>query len=149
MKETVQSPKLNLLSYVLVFTNLLLLLIISSCSLDRSNPLDPINNSSIRVPGQVIGVELSVSPLSASPRYIDIRWRGMDNVDGYYIYRAYSLHSSFERIVTITNNQVIQHRDDSNVFSGGTYWYKVSAFNDYPEGRLEGQRSTPQGRIVN
>jgi hypothetical protein len=135
---------------LLVFVPVLvLILFVNSCSLERTNPLDPVGNPSVRVPAQVIGVELAVSSTTANPRFINVSWQRMENVDGYIIYRAYSLHSSFERLVTLTNNEFDDYRDTENIIAENYYWYKISAYNEYPEGRLEGKFSSPQGRRVN
>ncbi|MCB5230594.1 MAG: hypothetical protein WCX83_02720 [Candidatus Cloacimonas sp.] len=127
----------------------ILTLTLSSCGLKRSNPLDPIANHFIEEPGRVLGIDLTVSPTSAKPRYIDIKWQKTSRAHGYYIYRARSINTSFERIATIDKNDVISYRDDKDIVSGRVFFYKMSAFLIYDEGTLEGQLSAPLGRQVN
>jgi hypothetical protein len=132
-----------------LFATLTILLFITACGLKRSNPLDPVASPHIEIPGKVLGIEVTVSPISASPRYIDIEWQAMSNVSGYYIYRALSYDSSYERIKTIEDNTIGKYRDLKNIISGGMYFYRLSAFTDNPEGRLEGSLSSSIGKIVN
>ena len=130
---------LFLLSFILIA------LLFISCSLDRKNPLDPASNPTIRVPGRVTG--LTYSKVTTPQNVVILRWNQLNDVDGYYIYRALSLHTAKERITTIESNLVSEYNDSANITSGRTYYYWISAFIDYPEGRIEGPLSDRIGFI--
>jgi len=118
---------------------LLLFLSISSCSLDRKNPLDPVGNSSITVPGRVIG--LTYSKITSPQNLIIVRWNRLSDVDGYYVYRGFSLYTKKERIGTIESNLITEFVDSNNILTGRRYFYWVSAYIEYPQGRIEGKLS--------
>ncbi len=126
--------KLTLLVALIV-----LLFSVSSCSLDRSNPLDPAGDGNIRVPGKVTG--LSYFKEFSPQNSILLRWNELPEADGYNIYRAYSLHTKKELIHIMEFSEVTEYRDTDLIFGGRYYYYWVSGYIDYPQGRLEGKLS--------
>lgn len=115
---------------------LLCVLFFTSCSLDRKNPLDPSANAGIQVPSKVLG--LTYSKVTSPQNSITVRWNRIADVDGYYVYRAYSLYTLKERIGTIEANEIIEFNDTNSIFFGRKYFYWISAYIEYPQGRLEG-----------
>jgi len=113
---------------------------LTSCTLDRKNPLDPKNNPKIKIPNEVVGLSLQSSPRNSPTKWVRISWQEDSSVDGYYIYRGRSLTSQFVRIQTIDQNYVKEYTDSDNI-NTGIYWYRISAYKEYPEGALEGKLS--------
>jgi len=127
---------------IMVLISFGILLFLGACSLDRTNPLDPKNDASIRVPNKVIHIKLTVLSESQYSPSIKIEWPKDNSVDGYYIYRAMSKYSNFVRIATIDNFEINEYLDSDNIMKGYEYWYRMSAFIDYGEkGILEGKIS--------
>ncbi|MBN2461853.1 MAG: hypothetical protein JXB60_09640 [Candidatus Cloacimonetes bacterium] len=120
---------------ILILISLMFLLL--SCSLERSNPLDP-HNSGIEEPARVIVDDL---PL-VSVGVVRLTWVLQTNIAGYYIYRSMSYDGYYERIATdypAINDTIGGYDDyDEDLISHNWYYYKVSAFN---ENGLEGLRS--------
>ena len=127
------------LKIILLLTALFIVIILSSCSLDRKNPLDPVGNSSISIPGRVIG--LTYSKITSPQNLIIVRWNRLSDVDGYYVYRGFSLYTKKERVGTIESNEITEFVDSSNILPGRRYFYWVSAYIEYPQGRIEGRLS--------
>jgi len=118
---------------------ILLIFSLTSCSLDRSNPLDPAGDASIKIPGKVMG--LSYFKEYSPQNSIILRWSELPDADGYNIYRAYSLQTKKELIHTLEFSEVTEYRDIDLIYSGRYYYYWVSGYVDYPQGRLEGKLS--------
>ncbi|MCF7912678.1 MAG: hypothetical protein K9M99_09130 [Candidatus Cloacimonetes bacterium] len=117
-----------------------LVLILCSCALDRSNPLDPVVND-IEVPKEVIGINISHS----SSYEIEISWASQDDADGYYIYRCLSINGLYARIDDDTINSGDKESfTDKNIIPGNWYYYKMSAYRWVGDRRLEGWRSGPK-----
>ncbi len=107
------------------------------CSLSHDNPLD---SSNIAIPKSVIGIQLFASSSQSEEKYVEIHWEKLNDVSGYYIYRAMVFDGQYERIATIPNSQSndMIYRDN-NVFSNNFYYYKMSAYNSQGlEGHLSG-----------
>ncbi|PID28999.1 MAG: hypothetical protein CSB55_02725 [Candidatus Cloacimonadota bacterium] len=122
--------------------------LLTGCSLERKNPLDPQGNSDIQVPNLVTGIQL-FKPQYSSNKYVRITWDHQDHADGYYVYRALTLNGVYE---DLTEGTGILNSDslfyvDYKVKGGNFYFYKLSAFKDYGK-RLEGPVSTPKGIAV-
>ena len=124
------------LKKVLILT---FIIILASCSLDKSNPLDP-SNSGIQAPGKVTGIEVD----KISPTIIEIRWNSMINIDGYYIYRSGSYYGHYNQICESTPSDTLYI--DHDISSELYYWYKMSAFISVGNKKLEGYRSEPKTR---
>ena len=122
------------------FLFLVILLCLTACSLDRKNPLDPKNNPKITVPNQVVGIKLETSARLAATKWVKIEWQKDTSVHGYYVYRGLSINSQFMRIADIDRNDIVEYIDRDDI-TPGVYWYRLSAYKDYPEGRLEGKLS--------
>ena len=116
------------------------IIIITSCSLDRSNPLDPLN-SGIQAPGKVTGIQININDFN----YIDISWNPMINVDGFYIYRSQSFAGLYSPLEAYTTSPTDSLFEDQNVIiPDNFYWYKMSAFKIVGNKKLEGYRSEPK-----
>ncbi|MDD2332244.1 MAG: fibronectin type III domain-containing protein [Candidatus Cloacimonetes bacterium] len=118
------------------------LLMTLSCSLRRSNPLDPNGDNDITVPLQVTDVTATAQSVpNSSIRSVVVSWtrNSVDNSDGYYIYRSLGYYAEFALVGEVGNIGEFTHL---NVLPG-QYYYKVSAFKQYSEGRLEGRASSP------
>lgn len=127
----------------------ILLVMITACGLDWSNPLDPANGD-IRVPKLVTGIELSSSGQGATDKYIDITWSELSpsEADGYFIYRSRSFDGTFELIVELRGAEDNHYRDTDRIVTGA-YFYKMSSFvyldpsNPNDNERLEGPLNRP------
>ncbi|MCK4654586.1 MAG: hypothetical protein KAU01_09070 [Candidatus Cloacimonetes bacterium] len=116
------------------------IIILASCSLDRSNPLDP-SNSGIQAPGKVTGIKVTINDFN----YIDISWNPMINVDGFYIYRSQSfdgLYSILEDYITSPTDSLFE--DQNVIIQYNYYYYRMSAFINVGGKKLEGYRSEPK-----
>ena len=120
------------------------LVISCSLSLERNNPLDPLN-SGIQAPGKVTGINISVTEENT----IEIQWDTMNPIyiDGYFIYKSQTydgLYSSLEDYYTSPTDSLFEDHDV--IIPGNFYWYKMSAFKEIPgtDKYLEGYRSEPR-----
>jgi hypothetical protein len=144
----VEHKKINSLKrggrIIVVITMLLTSLVLGSCGLKRNNPLDPLGNTSIIPPDPVNGITVTPSVTNASVKSVTVRWRAnnSENTTGYYIYRGMGYYSAFS-IVGETQDSIYVHTGPT-VRPGVEYYYKVSAFKTYPQGKLEGRRSDPK-----
>ncbi|MCB5263133.1 MAG: hypothetical protein LHW64_05880 [Candidatus Cloacimonetes bacterium] len=129
---------------------ILILLALGACDIKRDNPLDPYHNHSIVKPGDVTGLHGIVRNAGTLTPYIEFHWNSNDSADtdGYYLYRSLGYYNSFAVVDTIlhisgTSLQSYEHSaaNDPSV-APGDYWYCISAFKDYPQGRLEGRLSS-------
>ncbi|MBW6515827.1 MAG: hypothetical protein K0B81_04315 [Candidatus Cloacimonetes bacterium] len=125
--------------YVIFVIFLSILFSITSCSLDRKNPLDPSGSGDVRVPPKVLG--LTSSKVMTPQNAIIIRWNRLADVDGYYVYRAFGVYTMKEKIGVIESNDIIEYTDMNSIFFGRKYYYWISAYIEYPQGRLEGPLS--------
>jgi len=117
-----------------------IVLILGSCALDRSNPLDPVGND-IAVPNEVIGINIS----HISSNEIEITWNSQSDADGYFIYRCLSLYGSYVRIDNDQlNSGAFDSFTDTHVITRTWYYYKMSAYRLVGGRRLEGWRSGPK-----
>lgn len=120
------------------------MMLVNSCALDRTNPLDPKGNAEIIEPPQVLGLNLELIRHQGVPTEIVLRWEeSRPPVDGYYIYRSFSEYSRYDLIHKETNREVTEFRDRDSIITGRQYWYRISAYIEYPEGELEGELSSP------
>ncbi len=116
---------------------LIIIGLVLSCTLKRSNPLDP-NNNEIEVPGEVNLYTLPVSSFNV----VNLRWDLLNNVEGYYVYRSLNYNGLYDQIAS----EIPDHGDTlgyyqdfgEGLISGSWYYYKVSGYN--VQG-LEGYRS--------
>lgn len=122
----------------LSLTMMLLVLLSASCSLKRSNPLEPYD-----APPRVTGLSAVGSGPGVQSKYVQLTWaRNNIYTDGYYVYMGLAYNSAYklEAIVgnvptgtTVTTVITIE--------APGFYYFKVSAYKEYPPGRLEGPLS--------
>jgi len=123
---------------------LLTSLAMGSCGLKRNNPLDPMGNVNIISPDPVNGVTVTPSVNNAPVKSVTVRWRAnsSENTSGYYIYRGMGYFSAFS-VVGEVQDSIFMHTGPT-VMPGVEYYYKVSAYRTYPQGKLEGRRSDPK-----
>ena len=123
--------------YILI---VLVAMLISACSLDRSNPLDPAGNSNIQEPPIATGIELL-----SSNSVVLISFNRVDSVNSYYVYRSLTHNGVYERITEVNQvsniTPVVSHIDE-NVILGIYYFYKITCVT--VEG-LEGRFSEFKG----
>jgi hypothetical protein len=127
---------------IFVITLLSLMLVIS-CDLRRSNPLDPESHSDIYAPPRVTGLTATGSGPGVANKFVELRWtKNQTHTDGYYIYRGLAYNAEYARVDSIGNvspdaivTKIV------TIISPGFYYFKVSAYKDYPSGRLEGSLS--------
>ena len=120
-----------LLSLFIIFT--------LSCSLDRTNPLDPFVSGD-NAPNEVTNVQVSITDNNT----IMITWNSVNNVDGYYIYRSQSYNGLYILIKDEESFEASSYEDNDVDIPGNFYWYKMSAYIELDEGKLEGYRSEPK-----
>ena len=123
------------------------ILLLTACELERTNPLDPQNNGEIEVPGIVTDVNITSSGSGSTTKWVEIEWSRKDNVAGYYVYRALSYDGSYTNLTPngIPNTSNTPYFNDNSVYAGNYYYYRLSAFSS--EG-LEGPLSAPSGASV-
>ncbi|MDP8268811.1 MAG: hypothetical protein P9L97_08805 [Candidatus Tenebribacter davisii] len=118
----------------------LMILLIMSCSLDRTNPLDPLVSNK-EAPGRVTGIQV----MTTENNTIFITWNSMQAATGYYIYRSQSYDGFYALIIDIEKglNDIHEYEDLDVDIPGNFYWYKMSAYIIIDEEQLEGYRSEP------
>jgi hypothetical protein len=116
---------------------LFITLVIFSCSLERNNPLDPVN-SGIKEPARVVVHELPLTSYGS----VLLEWELQSDATGYYVYRSMSYNGYYSRIATVvpsSSDDVGFYEDFSDELVSETwYFYKVSAYNTL---ELEGYSS--------
>ena len=119
---------------------ILSILLTISCSLDRTNPLDPLVSGE-SYPEEVPNIEVYVSGNN-----IEVTWNGMNNIDGYYIYRSQGYDGLYELIIDLVDDESEEYYylDDDVDIPGSFYWYKMSAYILIDGEKLEGYRSEPK-----
>ncbi len=125
---------------------IMLITLIASCSLKRSNPLDPNGNGDITVPEPVTGISHTTSSQHQNPCWVNIKWvaNSASNTDGYFIYRGMGYYSSYALVGDVKTNEFMHSSaDDPSVQPKIDFYYRISAYKIYPEGKLEGRRSEP------
>ena len=137
---------------------ILIALALGACGIKRDNPLDPYENNSIIVPGDVTGLQHTVLGSGSPTPYILFEWNSNNayNTDGYYIYRSlgyFSAYAVVDTVLHITGEslQSYVHSSANDPTVGpGDFWYRISAYKNFPAGRLEGRPSSPHfDRISN
>ena len=124
------------MKYLILFT---LILFVISCSLDRTNPLDPLV-SGTNAPNRVTDIDV----VTTENNTIIISWNSVTNVNGYYIYRSQSYDGLYELIKDEEDPEEYHYEDNDVDIPGIFYWYKMSAYIELDEGKLEGYRSEPK-----
>ncbi|HOZ00602.1 MAG TPA: hypothetical protein PLG20_02210 [Candidatus Syntrophosphaera sp.] len=136
---------------------LIITLLLASCGLKRTNPLDPIGNTEIQTPQTVSNLIIyGVSPAGADNKYVDLRWDANSSLttDGYFVYRGLGYSASYAVVDTVFTNSCYHGSEPWHQVLPGIYWYKVSAFKDiYNDeglylGRLEGRLSEARPVVV-
>ncbi len=124
---------------------LVLAVLLSSCGLKRGNPLDPSGNHNVEAPMIISDLEIYSSPPGAANKYVEMRWTANPpyNTDGYFVYRAIGYFSTFAVVDTVYTNNASHGSKPWHRVMPGQYWYKISAFKQYPAGRLEGRACEP------
>ncbi len=128
----------------LLIVTLLIIILTVSCELKRSNPLDPSSHPEIEAPPRVTGLTAVGSGPGVASKYVQLEWaiNNINQTDGYYIYMGLAYNSAYARIDEVGNvstgstiTRVIP------IEAPGFYYFKVSAYKNYPDGRLEGPLS--------
>ena len=122
------------MKYFILITLILLTL---SCSLKRTNPLDPLVSKE-GYPGEVHNIDVSI-PVSNS---VTITWTPVPDADGYYIYRSQGYDDLYELIGVVDDN--CEYEDSFDFNPQSNFWYKVSAYIVVDDEKLEGFRSDPK-----
>jgi len=117
---------------------ILIVLLTISCSLERTNPLDPL------VSGENHPEEVPNIKVATSGNNIVISWDIMLNVDGYYIYRSQSYDGLYTLIRDEEAISASSYEDDDVNIPENFYWYKMSAYILIDGEKLEGYRSEPK-----
>jgi len=101
-------------------------LVLSGCSLDRSNPLDP-NANDIQVPPSITGLLLASNVAGT----VNIKCDRYADVSKYKIYRSLSYDGSYLMIAEVIQpgQNTKPEYVDENVQPNGYYYYKVSGVN--------------------
>ena len=121
------------------FIATILILFTLSCSLERTNPLDPLVSGK-GYPGDVHNVHVSI-PVNNS---VTITWTLVPDADGYYVYRSQSYDGLYELIGVVDDDYINGYEDSFEFNPEGFYWYKMSAYILFDNGdKLEGYRSDP------
>jgi len=119
-----------------IFVITFLILLAISCSLERSNPLDPENGGTIPISPDI--KQFSIITTTSGDKQVLLMWDQLNSVAGYYLYRSLSYNGQYDLLTKIENNQTYEYFD-TDVISGKTYFYKMSAYNQQGlEGYLSG-----------
>ena len=116
---------------------LVLFILIISCSLEHSNPLDP-ENSGIEAPAEITGIIITLT----SQNHVTISWNPLFDINGYYVYRSFSEDGQYETPIEISSSES-SYFDEITV-TNYNCWYMISAYKIIDEEILEGMRSAPQ-----
>jgi hypothetical protein len=118
---------------------ILLLLLVYSCGLKRNNPLD-----NVTPPPRVTGLSAEGSGPGVENKYVELTWtkNPAATTDGYYVYRGLAYNAEYARVDTVGNvaPEAVVTRIVP-IESPGFYYFKVSAYKQYPAGKLEGSWS--------
>lgn len=122
--------------YIKLTTFLLLIIyiVITGCSLDRNNPLDPRGNSDIEEPMIISGFTAISNNAS-----VILKWDKLDNMQEYRVYRSLQYDGIYEFRLTVTQIESSTYIEciDNEVQVDVYYYYKVSAVNKQGlEGKL-------------
>ncbi len=120
------------------FVLITLILFILSCSLERTNPLDPLVSGE-GYPGEVHNIHVAL-PVSNS---VTITWTPVSDADGYYVYRSQSYDGLYELRGVVDDDYVNGYEDSFDFNPQSNFWYKVSAYSLVDGKKLEGFRSDP------
>lgn len=124
----------------ILFSSLILLCIIS-CSLERTNPLDPTGSSDIYKPPEVDSLWVEGEVLEwLIPKYTTSMG---DTIypDGYYVYAAKGYDSKYTRISTKYSEMDTTYSITDHWYQGFR-WFKTSSYIVYSD-TLEGRLSRP------
>lgn len=107
-----------------------LLILLFSCELEKSNPLDPDNGGEI--PSRPI-IDNLLYNNEVNPNRIELYWEDLNTAAGINIYRSLYLDGEYQIIETYnaeSENFENRYFFDTNIYHGNTYYYKLSAFNE-------------------
>jgi fibronectin type 3 domain-containing protein len=76
---------------------------------------------------------------------IRLTWYSVDDADGYTIYRATSSGGNYSSLDTSSGSS---YTDSSSLDANTTYYYKVSAYNDYGESPMSSVASAKTGMVA-
>jgi hypothetical protein len=124
----------------------LILTLLIACELKRSNPLDPAGGK-VQEPPQVTAPKVHAYT-SGTVHWVHIGWTGVGEADGYYVYRALSLDGKYDLLTDsgIPDADTLYYRD-YEVFSNNYYYYKVSAYKNYPDYSNQPLEGTPSNAV--
>ena len=134
------------------FALLLILPLLLSCSLRRDNPLDPLGNPDVVIPGDISGLNVTSFGSNTASPYVDLEWDSNStyNTDGYYVYRSLGYYNKYAIVATVDHatgggRQSYTHSSENDgSVAPGDYWYAIAAFKSYSGGTLEGRMSAPK-----
>ena len=119
--------------------SIILILFTLSCSLERTNPLDPLVSGE-GYPGDVHNVHVVLQVNNT----VTITWTVVPDVDGYYVYRSQSYDGLYV-LITLEGITVNGYEDSFEFLpESNQYWYKISAYKIVDGEKLEGYRSEPK-----
>ncbi|PKN74278.1 MAG: hypothetical protein CVU49_08635 [Candidatus Cloacimonetes bacterium HGW-Cloacimonetes-2] len=120
-----------------------IMLLLGSCGLRRTNPLDPFGDNNVVVPDPVTNITFFIQG-GQGYKTVSFSWTANSgfNTDGYYLYRGLAYNSSFAVVDTVTTNSCVHGSDPWHVVLPGDYYYKISAWKTYGDRRLEGPISS-------
>lgn len=134
---------------------ILVLILVSACGLRRTNPIDPLadHNEEFYVPDPVTNIAVTVSGAGLQFKTVEFRWTPNSNTttDGYYIKRGMAYNALYAVVDTLLTNTPDQTDHLIHAIHGskpwhsvlpGDYYYKISAWKQYGDRRLEGRESS-------
>jgi fibronectin type 3 domain-containing protein len=127
-----------------VYLLMIIFFLITGCTLDRKNPLDPRGNSDIEEPMIISGFSVTTSNAS-----VMLRWDKLDDIREYKVYRSLQYDGIYEYRLTATQIESVSVIEciENDVQIETYYYYKVSAVNKQG---LEGKLCEPKGvRVKN
>jgi hypothetical protein len=124
---------------ILIF--LLTLTCIISCSLERTNPLDPTGSSKVYEPPKIDSIWVAGELLTWHIPQYTTSTNDTIYPDGYYVYAAQSYNGKYTRLTTKYSEMDTTFTITDHWYQG-FIWFKASSYIVYSD-TLEGRLSNP------
>ena len=67
---------------------------------------------------------------------INIKWEKVNDANGYEVYKSTTKDGKYSKVNTITNENILSYTN-TNLIPGKTYYYKVRAYKNVDENKIE------------
>ncbi|MCB5235132.1 MAG: hypothetical protein LHW60_07835 [Candidatus Cloacimonetes bacterium] len=134
---------------LLFILSLIFIILLSSCGMRRDNPLDPMGDHGVTIPGDVTGLNASVVTNIYGAYVVRLVWNSAQHVDGYYIYRSLGYNNQYQKVGEMihvsgeTLQDFFHSSQTDETVRPGEYWYRVASYKAYGPNILVGRYSSP------